>query len=413
MLLFNLNSIILKTATSPVVILFSIILSQYTLALSQEPKLKFINTSFENASPFNWQIDSNGIVTIELMYDYERASINRATQHWHFELEAEPGSDLTIIIKNFENIWNRMKSDPISDKTPCFVSKDGRNWTSLKTELTSDHNIKFQIHMDSEKLFVASLEPYRISDLQKLITKIKNNPNVKISTIGQTSQGRPLEIIRIGNPNAPHRVFLRARAHGFESGGNWVVQGFIRSLLEKDATKYLKKYCVYILPMANKDAVANGKTRFNAQGMDLNRKWDKPADPKLNPENYFLEKWLTQMISNGTKPDLAIDLHNDQYGQLHVSHPEKNVDEYFSRAQRLESLLNKHTWFTGGRTGGDFRNPGSLGEGLLERFGIVAFILEFNCEWITSLQKVPFGRDWELFGEQLRDVFFDYFNTAN
>jgi hypothetical protein len=165
--------------------------------------------------------------------------------------------------------------------------------------------------------------------------------------------------------------------------------------------------------MANKDAVANGKTRFNAQGMDLNRKWDKPADSKLNPENYFLEKWLTQMISNGKKPDLAIDLHNDQYGQLHVSQPEKNADEYLSRAQRLESLLNKHTWFTGGRTGGDFRNPGSLGEGLLERFGIDAFILEFNFEWITSLQKVPFGKDWELFGKQLRDVFFDYFNTAN
>src|SRR6185295_9385414 len=235
------------------------------------------------------QIDSNGIITIELIYDHERASINRANQHWHFELQAMPGSDLTIIIKNFENIWNRMNSDPISDKTPCFISKDGKNWTSIKTELTSDHNIKVQIHMDSEKLFVASLEPYRISDLDKLIAEIKNNSNVRITTIGKTSQGRPLEIIRVGNPNAPFRVFLRARAHGFETGGNWIVQGLIRSLLEKDASKYLKKYCVYILPMANKDAVANGKTRFNAQGMDLNREWDKPPDREFNPENYFLE----------------------------------------------------------------------------------------------------------------------------
>jgi len=118
------------------------------------------------------------------------------------------------------------------------------------------------------------------------------------------------------------------------------------------------------------------------------------------------------MITNGKKPDLAIDLHNDQNGQLHVSHPEKNFEEYFSRAQRFESLLYKHTWFTGGRTGGDFRNPGSFGEGLVERFGIDAFILEFNFEWIASLKKVPVGKDWELFGRQLRDVFFDYFTAS-
>lgn len=394
-------------------LVFAITLCTSSPAFCQDTKVHFINTSFENASQFNWQIDSNGIVTIELTYDHERGSINRANQHWHFELQAEPGSDLTIIIKNFQNIWNRMNSDPISDKTPCYISKDGKNWTSTKTELTSDHSIKVQVHMDGEKLFVASLEPYRISDLQKLIAEIKNTSNVRITTIGKTSQGRPLEIIRVGNPNAPFRIFLRARAHGFETGGNWIIQGFIRSLLEKDATKYLKKYCVYILPMANKDAVANGKTRFNAQGMDLNRKWDKPPDRELNPENYFLEKWLTQMIATGKKPDLAIDLHNDQNGQLHVSHPEKNFEEYFSRVERFESLLYKHTWFTVGKTGGDFRNPGSFGEGLLERFGIDAFILEFNFEWIDGLKKVPFGKDWEQFGKSLRDVFFDYFNATN
>jgi hypothetical protein len=26
------------------------------------------------------------------------------------------------------------------------------------------------------------------------------------------------------------------------------------------------------------------------------------------------------------------------------------------------------------------------------------------------LKKVPFGKDWEMLGKELRDVFFDYFN---
>ena len=43
------------------------------------------------------------------------------------------------------------------------------------------------------------------------------------------------------------------------------------------------RFCV--MPMANKDGVAKGRTRFNLNGIDLNRGWDKPADEKLAPEN--------------------------------------------------------------------------------------------------------------------------------
>jgi len=138
-------------------------------AFCQDTKIQFINTSFENASPFNWAIDSNGTVIVDLIYDHERTSINRANQHWHFQVQATPGSDLTFILKNFDNIWNGIKSDPVSDRTPCFISRDGKKWTSIKTELLSDDRLKLTIHMEGEKLFVASLEPYRVSDLQKLI----------------------------------------------------------------------------------------------------------------------------------------------------------------------------------------------------------------------------------------------------
>ncbi len=361
----------------------------------------------------NWQIDSTGVVVLDLIYDHERSSSNRANQHWHFQVQADPGSDLTLILRNFDNIWNGEKASPISNRTPCYTSQDGITWTAIKTELLSGNRLQLNIHMNGEKLYVASLEPYRISDLQKLIAAIKNNALVEVSQIGKTAEGRPLEIIRIGDPNAPFRVFLRARAHGFETGGNWVVQGLIQSLLLKNATPYHKKYCVYILPMANKDAVALGRTRFNAQGMDLNRNWDQPADPRYCPENDAVESWLRNMIAKGKKPDLAIDLHNDRGGNLHVSHPSKNAESYYSHAQRFESLLYVRTWFTEGKTAAEFRNPGTMGEGLLERYGIDAFIYELNFEWIAGLNKVPSSKDWELLGKQLRDVFLDYFSERN
>ena len=51
----------------------------------------------------------------------------------------------------------------------------------------------------------------------------------------------------------------------------------------------------------------------------------------------------------------------------------------------------------------------TFGEGLLERYGIDACILELNCDWIEGLRKVPFGSDWELLGRQMAEVFFRYF----
>jgi murein tripeptide amidase MpaA len=89
---------------------------------------------------------------------------------------------------------------------------------------------------------------------------------------------------------------LRARAHPWEPAGNWLIEGLVSKLLRGDAeaTKLLARTCYYILPMANKDGVALGRTRFNALGRDLNRNWDRPADREL------LRK--TTRSSGGSKP---------------------------------------------------------------------------------------------------------------
>ncbi len=374
--------------------------------------LIYINTHFENGSPLYWQVEPDGKILVSLIYDHERGVLNRAAGHWFFQVLAERGSDLTLVLQNFYNIWNgKTDLSDATDKTTCYISEDGRKWANLPIKKLDGQKLEVKIHMNSDSLFVARLEPYRVSDLDRLMAEIADNPLVKITRIGKTVEGRPLEIIRIGHANAPFRIFLRGRAHAWEPGGNWVIQGLIRGLLANDqkSKSYLDRYCVYILPMINKDRVFHGGTRFNMSGMDLNRRWDKPADPALSPENVALETWLNKMIELGLKPHLAIDFHNDGNGQLHISRPNIDLERYLTNMRRFEDLLRKDTWFREGSTGSDFRNPGSFGEGLLERFGIEACILELNANWIEGLSKVPFGKDWELLGEQLRDVFYEYF----
>jgi hypothetical protein len=259
------------------------------------------------------------------------------------------------------------------------------------------------------------MEPYRLSDLERLLERIRVHRLVRIESIGQTVAGRQLEIVRIGDPAAPHHVFVRARAHPWEAGSNWVAQGLIERLLADDdeVRRFLRVYNVTVLPMANKDGVARGATRFNLRGMDLNRNWDKPADPELSPENAALERWLDREIAAGRKPQLALELHNDGNGLLHISRPPiPLLEQHLSRMKTLETLLRRYTWFTEGTTAPSFRNSGTLGDGWLERYGIDAAVHEFNCNWIEGLKQPTSSAHWREYGAGLAHVFYEYFEVV-
>ncbi len=383
---------------------------------AQPHPLHYISTEFENASPLWWEIQEDGTVQVQLVYDQERSSPNRANGHWLFRVEAEPGCDLTLVLGPFANVWNGVLGKPTPEATISFISDDGKQWRAIPAEPAEPYRLKLRVHLEGSSLYVARLEPYRLSDLEKLKADIAGQPLVEITPIGRTVEDRELEIIRVGKPDAPHRVFIRARAHPWEPGGNWVVEGLIRRLLQgdDDARRYLDRYCLYVMPMANKDGVARGRTRFNPRGMDLNRKWDQPADPALAPENAALEKWIETMIAQGKTPNLAIDFHNDAGGRLHVSRPEgaaSGLQEYLARMERLEKLLREKTWFTEGSTKASFRNPGTIGEGMLARYGIVACVHELNANHIAGLNDHPTAENWRKYGRQLAEVFCEYFGS--
>jgi hypothetical protein len=378
-------------------------------------ELDFIDTGFENASPLWYELAPDGSIQINLLYDHERASPNRAAGHIHFLIHAKAGSKLTLEFRNLDNVWNGQPGSVAAELKAVAISENGREWTPVPTESLPGNRIRLTVQMPGPRLYVAREEPYRLSDLDRLLESIRNNRLVQITPIGKTVGGRDLEVIRIGSASAPYRVFLRARAHPWESGSSWVAEGLMQRLLKGDAgaKAFLAQYAVYILPMANKDGVARGMTRFNLRGKDLNRNWDTPADADLAPENAALERWLEGMIAAGRRPHLAIELHNDGRGLLHISRPPvPQLDRHLARMATLEDLLRKKTWFTEGSTNGAFRNSGTLGDGWLERYGIDAVVHEFNCNWIEGLKDYPSGRHWRTYGEKLAEVFQEYFNLV-
>lgn len=410
----------MKRLEKPAILLILILAA--TCAVAQVrlvDKIEYIDSYYENASPLIWNAQGDTAIKINFIYDYERGSQNRQSTHFNFKIEAVPGTRLNLILSGFKNIYNgrinrsygRIPNQNIS----CYFSEDYINWEAVETNPVKENNFDLQVKysMKTGSVYVAKLPVYSLSHLEKFKKSIASNTMVKFIPIGHTVEKRPLEIIRVGNPKAPKKILIRARAHAWEPGGNWVIEGLVNRFIEtaQKTDKLRNKFCYYILPMANKDMTFRGMTRFNLNGMDLNRGWGSVADSILNPENYYLEKFLKTLISEDNKPDLIIDFHNDDYGNIHVSKPKKNDQNYQENIERIYHLLKDETWFSGNMQKVYTAEPKrySIAAGLYERYNITGFVFELNGDWIERLHKMPSSKDWMTLGEKLNSVFDEYF----
>ncbi|RIH67194.1 peptidase M14 [Mariniphaga sediminis] len=389
------------------------------LSQNNNINIKFIDSYFENASPVTWAIQGDTIVKISLIPDYERETLNRQTDHWNFKIEAPKGTTIKFILSKQEadiyngrlakNWWN------FEHGISCYVSYDQKSWTPIHISKLSGHELLVEMTMEENFVYVANIPPYTLSDLENLKQRIESNHRIKIITIGETVEKRPLEIIRLGNPKAQHSILIRARAHPWEPGGNWVIEGLINKFLEENSKKWLEAFCIYIMPMANKDGVVRGMTRFNVRGKDLNRNWDVMADTLLCPEKYALEKFIEELIKTGKKPCFAIDIHNDDYGKIHAAHCSKGDKVYLDKLHLFESLMREHTSFSEGvkyswETKNSLIPASTFQNGLSLRYGIDAIVYELNANWIASLGKVPEAKDWMEIGANLNQVFYEFAN---
>ncbi len=385
-------------------------------------KINFIDYFFENASQLSWQIQGDTAIKISLMADYERESLNRQTDHWFFKIEADRGTPVKLIIsKMMADVYNGNKATNwwnFKNDISCYISYDKKNWEAIKTSKLPGMELLVEFVMKGESVYVARIPPYTISDLENLKNRITNNKLVKIINIGMTVEKRPLEIIRLGNPDAPNSVIIRARAHPWEPGGSWVVEGLINKFISENSREWQKTFCVYIMPMANKDGVARGMTRFNVRGKDLNRNWDMKPDSVLCPEKYVLEKFISGLITKGIKPCFGIDIHNDDSGGIILAQHSKDDTQFVKNMQLFEKLMREYTSFSENvryswKTPGQPLTNVSFENGMLSRYGIEAIVYELNANWISSLNKMPSAKDWMTIGENLNTVFYEYLKGSN
>ena len=279
----------------------------------------------------------------------------RAHVQWfHFRITNAFGMPLKVTIANagrasYPDGWHHYK---------CFISIDRKHW--VRVQSTSYDEVTGQLCVDfgQEKggvpgqcVHFAYFVPYSNEQHLDLVSRCVSGatacPDVRLLTLGETNDGRPLDCLRFGGgacggdaflPETPfagtsqaartavtklneHKsewertggakrvIWVIARQHPGESMASWWMEGFCARLLDSEdpVTKKLLNRCVlYVVPHMNPDGASRGHLRTNAKGANLNREW---ADPKLSyaPEVFHVRKKMDE-----TGVDLMLDVHGDE-----------------------------------------------------------------------------------------------------
>ena len=116
-----------------------------------------------------------------------------------------------------------------------------------------------------------------------------------VQQLGRSYEGRPIEVVRVGNPRSTQRVLVVGCIHGNECAGLAVT----RRLLGRGETIPID---LWVLPNLNPDGLAH-LTRGNAHGVDLNRDFDT-----FSQRESRIARRLIQRLS----PDVTIWFHQPQ-----------------------------------------------------------------------------------------------------
>jgi len=334
---------------------------------------------------------------------------NRQASWYSFRLDGAKGREVTITLTDLRGEYNFKPGGLcVRDDTPPVISSDGKTWRHLgeKNAFEKDE-ATFKVTPESDTLWIAHIEPYPASRLDRFLGEIRGSPHLKDDVFGKTVEGRDLHLLTITEaPSAPV-VWLMCRQHAWETGTSFVGEGAIRFLLSDEARPLRQKLVFKILPMMDPDGCARGGVRFNRHGYDVNRNWDS-ADPENAESRRLMPEICAAKKAIRGPWAIFLTLHNQEVGEW-LSGSEKHMDV----ANRLFAALLQKSTFNPSEKGP--RPPGakyaagraSVYEYLDQEKGLPAFLMEQGITRSSKLGRLPTSQDRLEFGRQLIQVLAD------
>lgn len=286
-----------------------------------------ISSNFDGGNISVLSIDSMDDIRLEIRKD----TLSDFSQWFYFRMQGAAGYPCSVKIMNAGDTF---EPDGWKDYN-VVASYDRLNWFRVPTSfdgkiLYFDHTPQFN------SVFYAYFVPFSYEQHLDMIHAAQISPLCVLESLGNTVQGRDIDILTIGDPGEDKKkIWFISRQHPGETMASWFMEGLIDRLLdENDAVsrKLLQKAVFYIVPNINVDGSVLGNLRVNAAGKNLNREWANPSRSE-SPEVFHV---LNKMKETGV--DLNLDIHGDEALPYNFA---SSIDGIPAFDNRLKNLQDK------------------------------------------------------------------------
>lgn len=200
------------------------------------------------------------------------------------------------------------------------ISRNGEDWKkidssdfSITPRIPGDEESGFdtsvRLSLDSDTTWVAAQELLTTSDDNSWADSLSLKTFVTKSKVGYSREGRPLDVLKVGESDDKAMIVVLSRQHPPEVTGYLAMKAFVETISsdKQIAKRFRKKYNTYVFPLVNPDGVDNGHWRHNMGGIDLNRDWENFNQPETSLiRDFFVEK----LQASGGKIYFFVDFHS-------------------------------------------------------------------------------------------------------
>lgn len=257
---------------------------------------------------------------------------------------------------------------------------------TLSSSTAQDKELYRELYNSYEDFKEESIEKRRFTQakIQPLIDDFSQKKNFKVTKVGESIEGRPLQLISAGEGDVD--IFLWSQMHGDESTATMAIFDILNFLdseaFLEEKEEMLKNVKLHFLPMLNPDGAARFQRR-NLLGVDINR----DALRLQSPESKALKN-----VRDSLDADFGFNLHDQStyYNAERTPKPatisylapaynyEKSINEVRGAAMqvivRMNNILQEYALGQVGRYNDDFE-PRAFGDNI-QKWGTSTILIE-------------------------------------
>jgi hypothetical protein len=251
--------------------------------------------------------------------DTDAAGRNRSAIWFGCELRGMSGRPITLDLVDLTNEWNLRPSMPWGPHTrpvlavgPATVPPGERPWRRLAeqevTWLPAEGpclRLQFIVPV-GDVATLAYIESYPYGDHRRFVDSVvaADHAALQHRALGQSPEGRPIDLLTIGDGAGCPAVWAIFRQHPWETYSSFAAEGFVERLLASADLAGGRRW--YVVPMLNPDGCYHGYTRHNPAGHDPNREW---LSRQPTPEVAVVRDAV--LATTPDAPAVFVDVHNN------------------------------------------------------------------------------------------------------